>query len=59
MSLPQTPTLAKHDERRFKIQNTVESYFFCPFAILIYEPLFDFVTLYMGLVYSILYLFEA
>ena len=48
---------AKHDEKRVDARELVVKYFLRPFEMLIKEPILLLVTLYLGLIYGILYLF--
>ncbi|KAF2015544.1 MFS general substrate transporter [Aaosphaeria arxii CBS 175.79] len=48
---------AKADEQQVDLKNIAEKYLLRPFVMLIREPILDLVTLYMALIYGILYLF--
>ncbi|KAL9107685.1 MAG: hypothetical protein Q9187_008396, partial [Circinaria calcarea] len=48
---------AKIDEQQIDLHEIVVKYLFRPFHMLIVEPILVFVTIYMGLIYGILYLF--
>lgn len=48
---------AKRDEEQFDIKSIVEKYLLRPFSMLLKEPILDLVTLYMAVIYGILYLF--
>lgn len=48
---------AKKDEQRVDFHEIVVRYLFRPFQMLIFEPILVLITLYMGLIYGILYLF--
>lgn len=48
---------AKRDEQQVDLKNIVESYLLRPFTMLLKEPILDLVTLYMAVIYGILYLF--
>ncbi|KAL5414368.1 hypothetical protein PMIN06_002347 [Paraphaeosphaeria minitans] len=51
---------AKRDEQQVDVKNIAEKYLLRPFAMLMKEPILDLVTLYMAVIYGILYLlFEA
>ncbi|KAL5379202.1 hypothetical protein DPSP01_008651 [Paraphaeosphaeria sporulosa] len=51
---------AKRDEQQVDLKNIAEKYLLRPFAMLLKEPILDLVTLYMAIIYGILYLlFEA
>lgn len=48
---------AKYDEQQVNMKNIAERYLLRPFAMLLQEPILDLVTLYMAVIYGILYLF--
>ncbi|KAF2112687.1 major facilitator superfamily domain-containing protein [Lophiotrema nucula] len=48
---------AKADEQQIDLKNIAEKYLLRPFAMLVREPILILVTLYMSLIYGILYLF--
>ncbi|KAF2686298.1 MFS multidrug transporter [Lentithecium fluviatile CBS 122367] len=48
---------AKIDEQQVDLKNIAEKYLLRPFAMLVKEPILILITLYMSLIYGILYLF--
>ena len=51
---------AKYDEQQVDLKSIMEKYLLRPFAMLFKEPILDLMTLYMSIIYGILYLlFEA
>lgn len=48
---------AKADEQQIDLTNITERYLLRPFVMLLREPILDLVSLYMALIYGILYLF--
>ncbi|KAF1963972.1 MFS general substrate transporter [Bimuria novae-zelandiae CBS 107.79] len=48
---------AKCDEQQIDLRSIAEKYLLRPFSMLFKEPILDFVTLYMSVIYGILYLF--
>jgi multidrug resistance protein len=48
---------AKADEQQVDMKNILERYLLRPFSMLLHEPILDLVTLYMSVIYGILYLF--
>lgn len=48
---------SKADERKVDLHELIHTYFFRPFIMLVQEPILILVTLYMALIYGILYLF--
>ena len=48
---------AKKDEQQIDLHEIVVKYLFRPLQMLIFEPILVLVTIYMGLIYGILYLF--
>lgn len=48
---------AERDEQQVDLKNIAEKYFLRPFEMLLKEPILDLITLYMAVIYGILYLF--
>lgn len=48
---------AKRDEQQVNFKNIAEKYLLRPFTMLLKEPILDLITLYMAVIYGILYLF--
>lgn len=48
---------APMDEKQVTAQELIQKYLFRPFTMLVMEPILILVTLYMGLIYGILYMF--
>ncbi|KAL1605144.1 hypothetical protein SLS60_004687 [Paraconiothyrium brasiliense] len=48
---------AKRDEQQVDLKSITEKYLLRPFAMLLKEPILDLITIYMAIIYGILYLF--